>query len=220
MNRPVSPLLADRQLRSVEARLDATHTALLVIDMQNDFCAEGGYVEAVVGKDAAACRAVAAPIMALVADARAAAVPVFWIKANYALEGLPAGMAAKFGERGSEAVCCAPGAWGGEFYAVELGPGEPVIEKRCYSAFSGTDLDTRLRTLAVRTVVLAGVQTNICIDSAMRDASSLGFHVVVAADCVASHTPALHEATLANARFVFGDVLSRREIAAVWQAGP
>ena len=48
---------------------------------------------------------------------------------------------------------------------------------------------------------------------------ALGFHVVVASDCVASHTPVLHEATLANARFVFGDVLSRREIAAVWRTG-
>lgn len=219
MNRPVSPTLAERQLRSVEARLKPAHTALLVIDMQNDFCAEGGYVEAVVGKDASACRAVAGPIMALVADARASGVPVLWIKANYAPENLPAGMAAKFSERGSEAVCCGPASWGADFYAVEPGAGEPVIEKRCYSAFHGTDLDTRLRTLAVRTIVLAGVQTNICIESALRDGSSLGFHVVVASDCVASHTPALHEATLANARFVFGDVLSRREIAAVWRTG-
>jgi len=208
-----------RVLSSVEARLDPAHTALLVIDMQNDFCAEGGYVEAVVGKDAAACRAVAAPIMALAADARAAGVPVFWIKANYALDGLPAGMAAKFGERASAAACCAPGSWGADFFGVEPRPGEAVIEKRCYSAFRGTDLDTRLRSLAVRTVVLAGVQTNICIDSAMRDASSLGFYVVVASDCVASHTPELHDATLKNAQFVFGDVLSRRQIAAFWRSG-
>ena len=89
----------DRMLSTVEARLDPAHTALLVIDMQNDFCAEGGYVESVVGKNAEACRAVAQPIMALVADARAASVPVYWIKANYELDGLPAGMAAKFGER-------------------------------------------------------------------------------------------------------------------------
>ena len=67
-------------------------------------------------------------------------------------------------------------------------------------------------------MVLAGVQTNICIESTLRDASSLGFHVVVAADCVASHTPDLHEATLKNAAFVFGDVLSRQEIGGLWQA--
>ena len=219
MNRPVSPIQGDRLLTTVEARLRPGHTALLVIDMQNDFCAEGGYIEAIVGKDAAACRAVAAPIMDLVAEARGAGVPVYWVRANYELDGLPAGLRVKFGGRGDGAVCCAPESWGAEFFEVAPVPGEAIVEKRCYSAFRGTDLDTRLRTAAVRTVVLAGVQTNICIESTLRDASSLGFHVVVGADCVASHTPDLHEATLKNAAFVFGDVLSRREIAAFWRSG-
>lgn len=218
MNRPVTPHQSDRLLNTVEARLRPAHTALLVIDMQNDFCADGGYIETVVGKDAAACRAVAAPIMALVAEARTNAVPVYWIRANYELDGLPAGLRVKFGGRGDGAVCCAPGSWGANFFDVAPLANEAIIEKRCYSAFRGTDLDTRLRTAAVRTVVLAGVQTNICIESTLRDASSLGFHVVVAADCVASHTPDLHDATLKNAAFVFGDVLSRREIAGLWQA--
>jgi len=219
MNRPVAPIPGDRLLNTVEARLSPAHTALIVVDMQNDFCAAGGYIETVVGKDAAACRAVARPIIELVGAARRASVPVYWIRANYALDGLPAGMRVKFGGRGNGAVCCAPGTWGAEPFEVAPLPGEAIVEKRCYSAFRGTDLDTRLRTAAVRTVVLAGVQTNICIDSTMRDGSSLGFHVVVAADCVASHTPDLHEATLKNAAFVFGDVLSRREIAALWQSG-
>jgi ureidoacrylate peracid hydrolase len=72
----------NRQLRTVAERLAPAHTALLVVDMQNDFCAEGGYIETVVGKNAAACRAVAAPIMALVGAARAAAVPVIWVRAD------------------------------------------------------------------------------------------------------------------------------------------
>ena len=215
MNERVAPPAADRLLTTAKARLAPSHTALLVIDMQNDFCAREGYVETVVGRDAAACRAVVAPIMALVADARAAGVPVYWIRANYAPEGLPAGMRVKFAERG--AVCCAPDSWGAAFYEVAPLPGEPIVEKRCYSAFRGTDLDARLRTVGVRTVVLAGVQTNICIESTLRDASSLGFYVAVAKDCVASHSAALHEATLQNAQFVFGDVLSRQEIAALWR---
>jgi ureidoacrylate peracid hydrolase len=215
MSKRVAPPVADRLLTTAEARLAPAHTALLVIDMQNDFCAREGYVETVVGRDAAACRAVAAPIMTLVADARAGGSPFYWVRANYAPEGLPAGMRVKFAERG--AVCCAPGSWGAGFYEVSALPDEPIIDKRCYSAFRGTDLDTRLRTAGVRTVVLAGVQTNICIDSTMRDASSLGFYVTVARDCVASHTPALHEATLQTVQFVFGDVLSRQEIATVWR---
>lgn len=208
--------MSDRLLASAEARLRPSHTALLVIDMQNDFCAKGGYIETVVGRDAGPCRAVAAPIMGLVSDARKEAVPVIWIKANYELDKIPAGMLAKFSERGAK-VCCAAESWGAAFFEVEPCSGEAIVEKHCYSAFRGTDLDIRLRTLAIRTVVLAGVQTNICVESTLRDAHSLGFHVVLAADCVASHTPELHAATLKNAQFLFGDVLDRGQIAAHWR---
>lgn len=199
-------------------RLGPGHTALLVIDMQNDFCAEGGYIEAVVGKNAAACRAVAAPITTLVGAARAAAVPVLWVRADYRLETLPAGMAARFAAQGQGRICCAPGTWGADFHGVAPAPGEPVIDKHCYSAFIGTDLDARLNARGIRALVFAGVQTNVCVETSLRDAYSLGFHVAVAADCVASHTAELHEATLKNVRFLFGDVLSGREVAALWPA--
>ncbi len=203
-------------LKTAADRLDPGHTALVVVDMQNDFCAEGGYIEAVVGKNAAACRAVAAPIMALVTAARAAGVPVFWIRADYRPETLPAGMAARFAAQGAGRVCCAPGTWGAEFHGVAPAPGESVIDKHCYSAFVGTDLDARLNAAGIRTLVFAGVQTNVCVETSLRDAYSRGFHVAVAADCVASHTAELHEATLKNVRFLFGDVLSGPEIAALW----
>lgn len=216
MNLAVTP--SGVPLKTAAERLDRGHTALLVVDMQNDFCAEGGYIEAVVGKNAAACRAVAAPIMALVAAARAGGVPVYWVRADYRLETLPAGMAARFAAQGGGRICCAPGTWGAAFHGVAPAEGEPVIDKHCYSAFIGTDLDARLRARGIRTLVFAGVQTNVCVETSLRDAYSLGFHVAVAADCVASHTADLHEATLKNVRFLFGDVLSGGEIAALWPA--
>ena len=207
---------AERPLRTAGERLAPTHCGLLVIDMQNDFCAEGGYIEAVVGKNAAACRAVAAPVMALVEAARADGVPVFWVRADYRLDKLPASMAARFGAQGNGRICCAPGTWGAAFFGVAPAPDEPVIDKHCYSAFIGTDLAARLGARGIRSLVFAGVQTNVCVETSLRDAYSLGFNVAVAADCVASHTAELHEATLKNARFLFGDVLSGREIASFW----
>ena len=204
-------------LRSAAERLRPAHTALLVVDMQNDFCAEGGYIESVVGKDAAACRAVAAPITTLASAARAKSVPVIWMRADYRLDKLPAGMAARFAEQGKGKVCCAPGSWGADFYGCAPAAGDAIVDKHCFSAFIGTDLDSRLVARGVRTIVFAGVQTNVCVESSLRDALSLGFNVVLAGDCVASHTPDLHEATIKNVRFILGDVLSGREIAALWQ---
>jgi ureidoacrylate peracid hydrolase len=97
-------------------------------------------------------------------------------------------------------------------------PDEAIVEKSCYSGFRGTNLETLLRSMAVRSLVLAGVQTNVCVESTLRDGHSLGFYMVLAEDCVASHMPDLHEATLKNARFLLGDVLTRRDIAGHWGA--
>lgn len=203
-------------LQTAEARLDPAHTAVLVVDMQNDFCAEDGYIEKTVGMSAAACRAVAAPIMALVADARSAGVPVIWVRANYDSHRLPPGMLAKLSQRGTNV--CASGTRGAEFYQVAPAPGETVFEKHSYSAFAGTDLDARLRAKGIRTVVVAGVQTNACVDTTLRDAVCVGFYAALVSDCVAAFNPALHEATVKNVQFLFGDVLDRAAIASIWRA--
>lgn len=204
-------------LDTVEKRLKPAHSAVLVIDMQNDFCAEAGYVEKVVGKDVSACRAVVPEVMALVEAARAQGVPVYWIKANYDPDRLPEGMRVKQQEK-SSVVCCGTGSWGGEFYGVSAAPGEAVIEKSSYSAFAGTEVERQLRERGIRTIVFAGVQTNVCVESSLRDAVCKGFYAVLASDCVASHTPPLHEATLKNVQFLFGDVMDRQAIAAIWSA--
>lgn len=209
--------MSSNLLDTVEKRLKPAHSAVMVIDMQNDFCAEAGYVEKVVGKDVSACRAVAPRIMALVEAARARGVPVYWIKANYDPERLPEGMRVKQQEK-SSVICCGTGSWGAEFYGVTAAPGEAVIEKSSYSAFAGTDVEQELRAKGVRTVVFAGVQTNVCVESSLRDAVCRGLYAVLASDCVASHTLPLHDATLKNVQFLFGDVLDREAIVAAWAA--
>lgn len=209
--------MSSNLLDTVEKRLKPAHSAVLVIDMQNDFCAEAGYVEKVVGKDVSACRAVVPEVMALVEAARAQSVPVYWIKANYDPDRLPEGMRVKQQEK-SSVVCCGTGSWGGEFYGVSAAPGEAVIEKSSYSAFAGTEVERQLRERGIRTIVFAGVQTNVCVESSLRDAVCKGFYAVLASDCVASHTQPLHDATLKNVQFLFGDVMDRQAIAAIWSA--
>lgn len=191
-------------------------TALLVIDMQNDFCADGGYVDRVIGKDVAPCQAVAAPIAKLAAAARDAGVPVVWVRADYAPEHLHAPVLAKQAAMGIEAVCCAPGSWGYDFFGVAPEPGEMVVDKHRYSAFTGTGLDAALRARGIETLVIAGVQTNVCIESTFRDAFNLGYYLVIPEDCVASHTPPLHDAALMNFRFLFGSLVRSDEVIAQW----
>jgi ureidoacrylate peracid hydrolase len=108
------------------------------------------------------------------------------------------------------------GTWGAEFFGVAPAADEAVYEKTCVSAFMGTPLDRELRARGIRTLVFSGVQTNVCVDTSVRDAASLGFYVAIASDCVASHTKTLHDASLATLGFLFGDVLPSAEITKHW----
>ena len=97
---------------------------------------------------------------------------------------------------------------------------EPVIDKRCYDGFAGTSLDAELSAGGIRTIVFAGVQTNVCVEATLRHAHARGYYCVVAEDCVASHTQPAHEGTLAMTRFMLGDVVPRAELARAWAASP
>lgn len=196
-------------------RITPGQCAVLVIDMQNDFCAADGYVEKVVGKDASSCRRAAPHIDELVFKARQSSVPVIWVRADYTPEKIAPVMRAKQVQL-SEATCCAEGSLGAEFYHVSPEPGEQIVTKHNYSAFIDTGLAAQLRQRGIKTLIFAGVQTNVCVEQSVRDAFCMGFACVVAEDCVASHTQNLHDATLMNIRFLYGDVVSKYNIISAW----
>jgi nicotinamidase-related amidase len=205
-------------LLTLGERIAARHTALLVVDMQNDFCGTGGYIERVVKKDSSQCSKVADPVAELLTVARKTGVLVVWLRANYDPSGLPVNMRARLIEHGVTEGCCVPGTWGYNWYGPQPAANEPVIDKRCYDGFVGTCLHTELRTHGIRTIVFAGVQTNICVEATLRHAHALGYYCVIAEDCVASHTPPAHDVTLSTVRFLLGDVVPRERLQSIWQA--
>jgi nicotinamidase-related amidase/alkylated DNA repair dioxygenase AlkB len=186
-------------------------TALLVVDPQNDFLAEGG---------AFSKRHVPTPHLArsiawLVAAARQQRRLVVWISSAY---GEPSD--ARPGETHTGAPCCVRGTWGAEVIA-ELrplfdgrGPNELHLEKRFYSPFRDTTLRDRLASLGIERVLLAGVATNVCVLAAAREARALGFEVDVIADATTAGTPGKHLAalqeieSLGGRRVTVADVLS------------
>jgi ureidoacrylate peracid hydrolase len=110
------------------------------------------------------------------------------------------------------------GSEGAEFIE-ELRPvqGEVVVHKHRYSAFTGTNLDVILRGREVRTCVVAGVSTNVCVESTFRAAFELGYYVVVPRNATASWSRELGEAALANVTHRFGLVPTVEEILDVWR---
>ena len=202
------------ELRSV---VDPGHTAVLVIDVQNDFCAPGGHTEVNLGKDVADCQAVVDPIVRLVASARRAGAVVIWVKADYNRTYLSPPIHARQVARGVANAYCVAGTWGAELYRVSPEDGDIVIQKHRHSAFIGTELEQILRDRGILTVVFAGVQTHVCIESSLRDASARGYYVVVPGDCVGSFDRDLHDKTLRCVEMHFGDVVGTNDLLELWQ---
>ena len=196
-------------LRTIEEQVRAAHTALLVIDMQNDFCSEDGYLCKVRGYDPRYSRPVADSILRLVDAARRAGAPVVWLRSIYDFKYLADAHIAKRGAEG----CCLEGSWGAEFFVVQPAPGERIIDKHTFSGFRNTQLDQVLRDRGVKTLLLTGVATNVCVESTLREGFFLGYNVVIAEDCVGSNNRAGHEGTLASVRTNFGHVADAATVA-------
>lgn len=203
-------------LRSFDDRIDPAHTAILVIDLQNDFCAEGGYIHRTRNADMSGNPALAQRISALTDGARAAGVTVVWVQANYEPQFLTGPALLKREQRDPSAVCCTGGSWGWQFYGAAPREEDLVIEKHVFSAFSGTDLDRILRARGIKTLVLTGVATNTCVESTLREGFFLGYYIVLAEDCCGSSLPHLHRATLDNVRANFGEVVAAGDLLKSW----
>ncbi len=211
---------AARVLPDLAARVEPGHTALVLIDLQNDFCDRAGAMGRR-GEDLDFIQATLPAVRDLAAWARRAGVMVIHVRAEYgplSASDVTAGTWAAW-QAGDDAACCAPGTWGGEFVAG-LGPvaREPVVVKHRYSAFVDTRLDLLLRSNGIRTVVVAGVATHCCVESTARDANMRDYYVVIPEDCVAvrGRMRHLHAASLETLKTYFGLVVPALAITEAW----
>ena len=197
--------------------LDPAHTAVVVVDMQNDFCAEGGYLHNNLKADMSGAVPLAGRITELVEAARESGAMVVWIMANYEPRYLSGQARAIIQKREIDSICCEGGTWGWELFEMSANDDEWMIEKHTYSGFQGTELDRVLRFRGIKTLVMTGVATNVCVESTLRDGYFNGYYIVLPEDCVASAAKELHDGTIMNVRRHFGEVVeSGAEITALW----
>lgn len=205
---------------TLEELVDPAHTALVLIDIQNDFCSEGGLMHEL-GKDLSMMRRMIPTVRRVLDAARDAGVtPIYiqnsWLPEHKAVSGSWLRfMIARYGmdpKRG----CTVEGSWGGEI-VPEVAPrfGEIVVKKWRSSAFVGTNLDMVLRCNEIKTVVITGDVTQGCVDSTSRDAAFYDYYVVVVEDAVATYHDDLHEASLKVLRTRV-DVATSDEVLRVW----
>jgi ureidoacrylate peracid hydrolase len=198
-------------------RVDPQKTRFLVIDVQNDFCAEGGWFDEY-ANDLTLIHEAVDRLVAFIDVARQAGVPPIFVRAIYDRIYLSPPMLERHARTGLGIDHCREGTWGAEFFRVQPLEGELVFTKHRYSAFKDTELNAYLRAQRVENLILAGITSNVCVESTARDAYMFDYHVVFLSDASATYQAEAHEATLANIRRAFGIVASTREVAGAWRS--
>jgi nicotinamidase-related amidase len=197
------------QDQELDALVAPAHSALIVVDVQNDFCSPQGDYD-VRGVDIGASRAIIPVVDSLAEAAHHAGVMVVWLRASFLPDGLSDGAATRrFIGRHHDRPYCIVGTWGhGVADGLSPGPMDIVIDKFRADAFVGTPIHMFLNANCIRTVVLVGVVTQGCVDATARGAADHGYQVVCVEDGMAATTPELHAAGVAMMKHLFRVVRS------------
>jgi len=197
--------------------VDPRRTALLVVDVQNDYCAPGGALERE-GGNIAMTQAVVPNVIGMVDAARRHGVQVIWIQQTWLPGGASDSPAWIYMKRrnGLYEDRCVEGSWGQRFVdGLRPDGDEPVVKKHRSSGFVGTNLDFLLRASHIETTVVIGVMTEGCVESTARDAAFYDYYVVLTSDCMASDVLAWHEASLTTMGGRH-DIVPGHEIRELW----
>ncbi|HEY9611180.1 isochorismatase family cysteine hydrolase [Allocoleopsis sp.] len=214
-------------------RIDLAKAAILVIDMQNDFCHPEGWL-AHIGVDVAPARKPIAPINTLLPQFRAAKVPVIWVNWGnrpdllnisaglrhvYNPTGVGVGLGDPLPNRGAKVLTL--GSWAAAIIdELDQNPSDIYVDKYRMSGFWDTPLDSILRNLGKTTLFFGGVNIDQCVMATLQDANFLGYDCILVKDCAATTSPEYClQATLYNVNQCFGFVTDSQAILEAMQLG-
>jgi ureidoacrylate peracid hydrolase len=193
------------------------YPALLVIDMQNGFCAPRGSYEEYgnsIGANIKAYRKIVPNVARVIAACREVQIPIFYTEQVREASGIDlyTRLHRIIPSRRAEFLripACVRGTWDAEILN-ELQPaeGDHIVLKRRDSSFQDTELDLWLRSAYVDTLIITGVDTGICVDNTLMDGFNLGYDIILVEDATASSWKELGKATVMKVRGSYGWVLT------------
>jgi ureidoacrylate peracid hydrolase len=212
-------------LTELEELVDPAHTALLVVDMQRDFC-QPGFAFDRLGVDISMYPPMIPRLARLIEAARSAPVQVVYLqmtvlpgRASESPAQIRFNLRLHLGGHGDVEPLryTAEGSEGQEILdELASRPGDFVVKKFRSSGFWGTNLDLLLQSNGIKSIVMTGCTTEGCVESTARDALFNDYYVVIAEDCVASDDKAQHEASLLLMRNRF-DIAASEQVLAIWE---
>ena len=214
-----------KMLRSLKEKVSPEQAALVVVDVQNDFCHEEGVMSRI-GLDISMVQAMVPILKEFIKKARKVNLPIIFIQSVYNtdeewflsdvwLEQRDRQKKGLF----TEIPMCIKGSYEWEFYdGIKPKENEIVVTTHRYSALLDTDLNIILRSKSIRSLIITGVATNVCVESTARHGFMKDYYIVFVKDCVAGYSKKLHEATLENIDTYFGQVVASQEIMDRWKS--
>ena len=192
--------------------LDRTKTAMIVVDMQNAFLSdEGSMVKT--GMDITELKKTAAPVRHLVEACHSADIPIIFTRMVQRADFKDAGLRLERRPALKEVDSLVAGTWDAELDPrMDVQTRDYILDKTRYSSFYNTNLEVILRGLAVDTLIICGVTTEICVESTIRDAYFRDYKIVVPEDAVAAMDVTRHQGTLLTIQFGFGTVTTTAEV--------
>lgn len=193
--------------------LDLAHTALLIIDMQNDFCTAGGWADSK-GFDVTKTQKAIQPLKVMLAALRKTPITIIHTREGHRpdLSDCPPHKLARskhqkaeIGSEGSMGRLLTRGSNSHNFVDdLQPQPGEIVLDKPGKGAFVATDLDLMLRSQGIKQLLLTGVTTECCVHTTLRTANDLGYECVLIEDCCASFNTEFHRISVDMTQTIFG----------------
>jgi ureidoacrylate peracid hydrolase len=200
--------------------VEPSRTALLVIDVQNDFCHQDGAFGRA-GHPTSGMSEMATSLRELLGGARERQLLIIFVRATYDREVTSAPLAQHRRRLGLLDSLCLEGSWGADWYGGIKPSGavnEVVVTKHRFDAFQGTPLDLYLRSNGIRTVIITGVVTSGCVESTVRHAFFKDYHVVVPRDAVHESSKERHETGLEVMTRSFATVTHVNTIIDAWRS--
>jgi ureidoacrylate peracid hydrolase len=189
-------------------------TALIVVDVQNDFChQEGAFGKK--GIDLSHMERPAGNLVRFIDQCRQFNVPIIFVRTIHSRWTDSDSWIGRLEGAGKVMLICRPHTWGSEFFKVKPLESDFIVTKHRFSGFVGTELNLVLRSRGIETLLMTGFTTNVCVETTARDGFNLDFRIVLVEDCCAAFSTDEHASAITNINKYFGVAADSQSLAAL-----